>query len=117
MLIANTIGEAEDKQGDELSLASLTAVSRELDSSYRDLQEQVLRLRAELAVSRSARLRELAEKERLLGRLASLLAVLPGGVLILDPEDRIRDANPAALDLLGEPLLGEAWAEVVERNP
>lgn len=109
--------DARAPQGGDAALASLAAVSRELDSSYRGLQEQVLRLRAELAISRSARLRELAEKERLLGRLASLLAVLPGGVLILDPQEKIRDANPAALDLLGEPLLGEAWCEVAGRNP
>lgn len=102
---------------DERSLASLTEVSRELDSSYRTMQEQVLRLRAELAISRGARLRELAEKERLLTRLASLLAVLPGGVMILDPEQTIRDANPAALDMLGEPLLGETWPQVAKRNP
>jgi two-component system sensor histidine kinase FlrB len=101
----------------EPSLASLTEVSRELDSSYRSMHEQVLRLRAELAISRSARLRELAEKERLLGRLASLLAVLPGGVVILDPQATIRDANPAALDMLGEPLLGQTWPAVAERNP
>jgi two-component system sensor histidine kinase FlrB len=117
VLTADTIGDAKSRQDEEASLASLAAVSRELDSSYRGLQEQVLRLRAELAVSRSARLRELAEKERLLGHLASLLAVLPGGVLILDPEQSIRDANPAALDLLGEPLLGESWAQVARRNP
>ncbi|MFK8043159.1 sensor histidine kinase [Congregibacter sp.] len=102
---------------DESSLASLTEVSRELDSSYRTMQEQVLRLRTELAISRGARLRELAEKERLLNRLASLLAVLPGGVMILDPEQTIRDANPAALDMLGEPLLGETWPQVAKRNP
>lgn len=102
---------------DEQSLASLTEVSRELDSSYRSLQEQVLRLRAELALTRSARLKELAEKERLLGRLASLLAVLPGGVLIVDPQQTVRDANPAALDMLGEPLLGESWNDIAQRNP
>jgi two-component system sensor histidine kinase FlrB len=113
--------ESAENQGpallDERSLASLTQVSRELDSSYRSMQEQVLRLRGELAISRSARLRELAEKERLLGRLASLLAVLPGGVMILDAEHTIRDANPAALDMLGEPLLGETWPQVAQRNP
>lgn len=102
---------------DEHSLASLTEVSRELDSSYRGLQEQVLGLRAELALSRSARLEELAEKERLLGRLASLLALLPGGVLIINPAQTIRDANPAALAMLGDPLLGEAWPDVARRNP
>ncbi|MDP5071669.1 MAG: ATP-binding protein, partial [Congregibacter sp.] len=101
----------------ERSLASLAQVSRELDNSYRTMQEQVLRLRAELAISRGARLRELAEKERLLTRLASLLSILPGGVMILDPQDTIRDANPAALEMLGEPLLGETWPQVAQRNP
>lgn len=99
------------------SLSALAAVSRELDTSYRDLQQQVLRLRAELAVSHSARLKDMAEKERLLTRLSSLLAVLPGGVVLLDSANTIRDANPAALALLGQPLLGEAWPSVTQRNP
>lgn len=102
---------------DARHLASLAAISAELDSSYRDLQEQVIALRAELAVSRQARMRELAEKERLLGRLSSLLAALPGGVMIVDDRDTISDANPAALDMLGEPLLGETWPVVAARNP
>lgn len=114
---ADVANDVERPMLDESSLASLTQVSRELDSSYRSMQEQVLRLRAELAISRGARLRELAEKERLLSRLASLLAVLPGGVMILDPTDTIRDANPAALAMLGEPLLGETWPQVAQRNP
>lgn len=116
-VVADAVGNPERASLDERSLASLTEVSRELDNSYRSMQEQVLRLRAELAISRGARLRELAEKERLLTRLASLLAVLPGGVMILDPTDTIRDANPAALDMLGEPLLGETWPQVAKRNP
>ena len=102
---------------DAQHLASLAAISAELDSSYRDLQEQVIALRTELSLSRQARLRELAEKERLLGRLSSLLAVLPGGVMIVDHSDTISDANPAALEMLGEPLLGETWPVVAGRNP
>jgi len=105
-----------DVRRDE-TLASLAAVSRELDGGYRELQREVGQLRADLAASRTARLHELAEKERLLSRLASLLAALPGGVVIVDSRDTIRDANPAALDMLGEPLLGEAWHEVADRNP
>ncbi|MEM9315392.1 MAG: PAS domain-containing protein, partial [Pseudomonadota bacterium] len=113
--LAGAAAESALPGADEL--ASLAAVSRELDSSYRDLQDQVLRLRGELAHSHRARLRELAEKERLLTRLSSLLAVLPGGVVIVDPSDTISDANPAALGMLGEPLLGETWPEVSRRNP
>ena len=113
-------GDSVSSDGRELSpeqLASLAAVSRELDNSYRDLQRQVSSLRGELAISRRARLRELAEKERAFGRLSSLLSVLPGGVVIVDPSETISDANPAALAMLGEPLLGETWPVVAERNP
>ena len=98
-------------------IAALEAVYRELDTSYRELQDQVLGLRTELAVSHRARLRELEEKERLFERLSALLAVLPGGVLLLDAGDTVRDANPAALELLGQPLIGAAWRDVAERNP
>lgn len=96
-------------------LASLERVSRELDRSYRDLEARVATLNEELAAARSARVAELAEKERLLERLASLMAVLPGGVLLVDAADRVRDANPAALELLGEPLLGQSWSVIEAR--
>lgn len=108
--------EGADQLG-ALYIESLAAVSRELDSSYRDLHAEAARLRAELASIRRARHRELAEKERLLARLSSLLAVLPGGVAIVDAGDRVSDANPTALELLGEPLLGESWSAVARRNP
>ncbi len=98
-------------------IAALEAVYRELDTSYRELQDQVLGLRTELAVSHRARLKELEEKECLFERLSSLLAVLPGGVVLLDRSENIRDANPAAVELLGEPLIGESWSSVVKRNP
>ena len=99
----------------ELAFESLERVSRELDASYRDLEGRVARLNEELAATRSARLEELAEKERLLERLASLMAMLPGGVLLVDDGQRVRDANPAAMELLGEPLIGAGWADIQQR--
>jgi two-component system sensor histidine kinase FlrB len=109
--------QAQDYRSRErqVALESLERVSRELDASYRDLESRVARLNEELAAARSGRLRELAEKERLLERLASLMALLPGGVLLLDAERRVRDANPAAVDLLGEPLMGCDWAGIEAR--
>lgn len=100
----------------EQAFRSLARVSHELDASYRDLEARVGRLNEELAASRSERLDELAEKERLLERLASLMAMLPGGVLLVDGQQRVRDANPEALAIYGEPLLGENWTTVQERN-
>mgnify|MGYP000235547856 CR=1 FL=1 len=90
-------------------------VSHELDTSYRELESKVAGLTHELAAARSARLKELAEKERLAHRLSSLLAVLPGGVLIVDARQTIKDVNPEALELLGEPLVGQLWSDVLNR--
>jgi len=90
-------------------------VSHELDTSYRELESKVAGLTHELAAARSARLKELAEKERLAHRLSSLIAVLPGGVLIVDSRQVIKDVNPEALELLGEPLIGQSWSSVLNR--
>jgi two-component system, sensor histidine kinase FlrB len=90
-------------------------VSHELDTSYRELESKVAGLTTQLAVARSARLRELAENERLAHRLSSLISILPGGVLIVDSQQFIRDVNPEALDLLDEPLIGQPWSDVLER--
>ena len=62
------------------------------------------------------RMVELAEKERLANRLQNLLDLLPGGVIVIDGQGRVREANPAACDLLGEPLVGELWRQVIARS-
>jgi two-component system sensor histidine kinase FlrB len=92
-------------------------VSEALSGSYQDLQSQVAGLQAELAAARDARLRQLAETERLAGRLGAILEALPGAVLVLDREGRVEEVNPTARDWLGEPLLGEAWSTVLGRLP
>ncbi len=109
--------QAKNLDSDQLQEAfqSLARVSQELDSSYRDLQSRMTTLNAELAAARSARLQELADKERLLERLASLMAMLPGGVLLIDADGSVRDANPEAITLFGEPLLGQLWSAVRAR--
>ncbi len=90
-------------------------VSHELDTTYRELESKVAGLTDELAKARSAKLIELAEKERLAHRLSSLVSALPGGVLIVDSQQVIRDANPQATQLLGEALLGQPWGDVLLR--
>lgn len=90
-------------------------LSEHLADSYHTLESRVADLSAQLDVARDQRLAELQEKERLAGRLSALLAALPAGVVVLDGQGRVQEANPAACVLLGEPLVGEAWGEVIAR--
>jgi two-component system sensor histidine kinase FlrB len=90
-------------------------VSEHLSASYRALENRISLLNEELAAARDERLRELAEKERLANRLSRLLDALPGGVVVLDGEGRVQIANPAAITLLGEPLVDELWRSIIER--
>ncbi|WP_041523341.1 sensor histidine kinase [Gilvimarinus agarilyticus] len=91
-------------------------MSDQLTSSYRALEQRVADLNEELTEVTQQRLEELAEKERIANRLESLLNVLPGGVVVLDNKGRVRECNPAAIELLGEPLEGELWRDVIERS-
>ena len=99
----------------EQAFEVFSRVSVELDTTYRELESKVSALTSELSSARSARLQELAEKERLANRLSALVSALPGGVLIIDANQVIRDANPEAIQLLGGQLLGELWGDVLFR--
>src|SRR5690606_12271419 len=90
-------------------------MSQQLAESYALLENRVAELSQELNSVADKRLQELAEKEQLANRLASLLNFLPGGVVVLDSSGRVSESNPAAIDLLGEPLQGELWREVIAR--
>jgi two-component system sensor histidine kinase FlrB len=90
-------------------------LSSQLAGSYHALEERVNELNVELARSQDARIRELNEKERLANRLSTLLQALPGGVVVLDGDGRVQEFNQAALDLLGQPLKGQSWGEVINR--
>lgn len=52
---------------------------------------------------------------RSVNRMARLLAVLPGGVIVLNGDGVIVQSNAAALTLLGEPLDGLPWTMIIER--
>jgi two-component system sensor histidine kinase FlrB len=92
-----------------------TRMSGELVEAYGNLQAQVDDLGAKLRDARQERARELAEKERLADRLALLLEALPGGVVVLGGDGVVRECNPAAEALLGEPLAGKLWRDVAAR--
>lgn len=90
-------------------------LSSQLSSSYQALEERVTHLNAELNRTQDARIRELTEKERLANRLSTLLQALPAGIVALDSDGIVREYNQAAIDLLGEPLSGISWGQVIQR--
>ncbi|VAX10604.1 Flagellar sensor histidine kinase FleS [hydrothermal vent metagenome] len=104
-----------DSQSLKDAFATFNEFSSQLTESYRQLETRVADLNDELQATHDDRIRELTEKERLASRLSLLLDVLPGGVIVLDGEGIIRENNPAAEALLGLPLLGTLWSEVISR--
>ncbi len=48
-------------------------------------------------------------------RLTAILQALPSGVVILDGRGLIVQCNPAAEDMLGIPLCGLRWTEIIQR--
>jgi len=94
----------------ELQAAFLAfgSVSDQLSDAFDSLRGEVVQLRAALVEAH-------AGKEHLAARLSALIKGLPGGVLVLDGRGAIQEFNPAALALLGEPLLGELFSAVYAR--
>ena len=108
-------GELRGSADIQAAFALFSQVSSELSDSYRLLERRVEQLSSELEQVDRARLRELEEKERVSERLQSLLDLLPGGVVVLDPAGVVCDCNPAAREMLGGALCGERWIEVIRR--
>ncbi|MBL1320573.1 MAG: PAS domain-containing sensor histidine kinase [Methylophaga sp.] len=72
-------------------------------------------LTTELMLNRHKQNQQFEHASRLAGRLTRLLEVLPGGVIVLDGEGLIQQSNIAAIDLLGEPLEGQRWSQIIKR--
>ena len=106
--MAATKLELIENRRTELQAAFLAfgSVSDHLSGAFESLRSEVARLRAELGEAH-------AGKEHLTARLSALVKGLPGGVLVLDGRGEILECNPAALELLGEPLLGQHFATVL----
>lgn len=108
--------EQVSRAGLEHAFALFNQMSTQLGDSYSMLESRVAELKGQLALVSAQRMQELAEKERLAQRLQSLLDLLPGGVIVIDGQGVVREANPVARSLLGLPLVGMLWRQVIARN-
>lgn len=97
------------------AFGAFNQLSEQLTQSYVQLEVQVAGLTHSLQAEQDERLKQLTEKERVASRLESLLHALPGGVVVIDENGNVQEHNPAAEQLLGQPLLGLPWASIIER--
>ncbi len=108
--------DASTPEALQSAFRAFNELSRELSDNYHALELRVRELTQEAARANAQRLQELSEKERLASRLENLLQLLPGGVLVLNSEGRVAECNKAAVELLGEPLAGELWLDVIQQR-
>ena len=108
--MAATNLELIENRRSELQAAFIAfgSVSEQLSGAFDSLRTQVADLRAELGEAH-------AGKEHLAARLSALITGLPGGVMVLDSDGAIQECNPAARELLGEPLLAQSFSAVLAR--
>ena len=98
----------------EKAFGVFNRLSNELQQSYQTLQQRVARLTNELEDARRASQAAAAEAHRTAQRLRSLVATLPGGVVVVDDAGEIQEHNRIAAEILGGPLVGESWQRVVK---
>jgi two-component system, sensor histidine kinase FlrB len=112
-VVKDTVAKNQDLKA---AFDMFNQMSQQLADSYYLLENRVAELNQELSSVTHQRLEELAEKEKLAHRLESLLNFLPGGVVVLDSSGYVSESNPVAIELLGEPLEGELWRDVIQRS-
>ncbi|MGC8119411.1 sensor histidine kinase [Marinobacter sp. VGCF2001] len=105
----------QDDEAVDSALELFNRMSRQITDSYRTLESRVNQLSGELSWESRQRQQELEQKEQLADRLSTLLNALPAGVVVLDKHGIVSQSNPAAIALLGEPLEGERWVDVIRR--
>lgn len=89
-------------------------ITEQLTDSYETLTQEVEALKGELALADQALSKEVHAKESISERMEKLLAAMPVAVITLDAKGYVDDANPAALDLLGNSIVSRKWASVID---
>ena len=105
-----------DQKQLQLAFAAFNEASEQLSGVYQQLQHQVTQLTHELVLVNGELHKQLMEKEDLSRRLSFLLNALPGGVLALNVHEVIEQVNPAAAAILGIPLLGLTWQQIIQER-
>lgn len=98
------INEIEQERLHELEEAFrlFNETSKQLTDSYQSLQSQVQLLQERLEEADQ-------EKKQVADHLVRLLTLMPAGVIVLNPDNKILEMNPSAEKILGLDALGRDW--------
>ncbi|PCI65162.1 MAG: hypothetical protein COB38_11680 [Gammaproteobacteria bacterium] len=103
-------------------MSDLSQLSQAFADSFQNIEVKVEELSGQLDDAENRHLLVTNEKielqsenDKINKRLDNLLDILPSGVVLLDNKGLVCDCNKVAIDILGRPLLGEAWVNVIER--
>jgi two-component system sensor histidine kinase FlrB len=106
---ATTLNMIDDQRTElQAAFRAFGSMSEHLSGAFDALRGQVAQLQRDLTAAH-------AGNEHLATRLSALVKGLPGGVLVLETRGNILENNPAALELLGEPLSGQSFSTVLGR--
>lgn len=94
-------------------VTDLVDLPNNLDFSYRELENRIGQLQAQLAQSNEQRKQEFDARKKLADRLDLMLGVMPVAVILLDGRGLVSQANSLAEELLGCPLQGKRWIDVI----
>lgn len=59
---------------------------------------------------------QMSEAANMSDRMEHILQAMPSGIVILNEDGRVSEANPVAESLLGLPLVGERWLAIINRS-
>lgn len=90
-------------------------VSEQLSSSYQLLERHLAEITRRFAAGGDDVPVPAGDRAYSAHHLQAVLDALPAGVVVLDGDGRVAHCNRAAIDLLGEPLGGAFWFEVIRR--
>jgi two-component system sensor histidine kinase FlrB len=69
----------------------------------------------ELAAQTAEKEQQFEERNRLAERFEGLLTTLPSGVGVIDGRGIVQESNALAIDMLGLPIIGETWLNIISR--
>lgn len=94
------------------AFAAFDHAARQLGGGRDDIEREVARMVRELAQAAQDLQGLWVEKSARAERIAASYAVMPIGLVIVDADACVVDANPAAERMLGIPLAGRNWKDI-----